>query len=72
VMYSNFTLLRSYLVESESWGRGTVAAANARANTDNLGVDGARNAVVKLDVQLGDGIDYTLDNELDCLLCKAT
>jgi hypothetical protein len=56
-MYSNFTLLRSYLVESESWGRGAVATANTRANTDNLGVDGARDAVVKLDVQLGDGID---------------
>jgi hypothetical protein len=64
--------LNTHLVESESRGRGAVATANTRANTDNLGVDGARNAVVKLDVQLGDGIDYTLDNELDCLLCKAT
>jgi hypothetical protein len=45
------------LVESESRGRGAVAATDARTNTNNLGVDSARDAVVKLDVQLGDGVD---------------
>jgi hypothetical protein len=49
--------LVAYLAESESRGRGAVATTDTGANTDNLGVDSARDTVVKLDVQLGDGID---------------
>ena len=49
--------LDTNLAESESRGRVAVATTNARANTDNLGVNSAGDAVVKLDIQLGDGID---------------
>jgi hypothetical protein len=48
----------TYLAESESRGRGTVATANTGTDTNDLGVNGAGDAVVKLDIQLGDGIDY--------------
>ena len=45
--------LLSVLVVANTGRGGTVAAALARTDTDNVGVDGARDAVHKLDVQLG-------------------
>jgi hypothetical protein len=47
-----------YLLESESGRRSTVATADNGAHTDNTGVDSARDTVVQLDVQLGDGVFF--------------
>lgn len=48
--------LLAILVVSDSWGRGTVAAAFPRSDTDDLAVDGAGDAVLKLEIHLGDGV----------------
>jgi hypothetical protein len=45
-------------LESESGRRSTVATADDGANTDNTGVDSARDTVVQLDVQLGDSVFF--------------
>ena len=44
------------LLELEAGRRGTVAATLGRADTDDVGVDGARHTVLRLHVQLGDGV----------------
>ena len=48
--------LLAVLVVSDSRGRGTVAAAFARAHAHDLAVDGATDAVLKLQVHLGDSV----------------
>ena len=48
--------LVSSLLESESRRRETVATVNSGTNTNNSGVDSARDTVVELDVQLGDSV----------------
>ena len=45
--------LLAVLVVANTGGRETVAATLARADTHNVGVDGARDTVDHLDVQLG-------------------
>lgn len=47
------------LGKAEAWGRSTVATIDNRADTNNTSVNGARNAVVKLDVKLRNGVFYT-------------
>ena len=44
------------LVEPHAWGRSTVAAALAGTDTYDLAVNGARDAVLKLEVHLGNGV----------------
>ena len=44
------------LVEPHTRGRSTVAAALTGADTHNLAVDGARNAVLELEVHLRNGV----------------
>lgn len=48
--------LLAVLVVSDSWGRGAVSAAFPRSDTHNLAVNGARDAVLELEVHLGDGV----------------
>jgi hypothetical protein len=48
--------LLAVLVEPDSRGRGAVAAADAGADAHDLAVDGARDAVLQLQVHLGDGV----------------
>jgi hypothetical protein len=48
--------LLAVLVVADARRGSTVAAANARADTDNLAVNGARDAVLQLQVHLGDGV----------------
>ena len=48
--------LLSILVVSNSWGRSTVSSAFARSDSDNLAVNGARDAVLQLQVHLGNGV----------------
>ena len=48
--------LLAVLVVSDTRGWGAVAAAHARADTNDLAVDGARNAVLQLEVHLGNGV----------------
>ena len=48
--------LLAVLVEADADGRRTVAAADTRTNTDDVGVDRARDAVVDLEVQLGESV----------------
>lgn len=50
--------LFSYL-EAEAWWGSTAATALTGTNTDNVGVDGAGDAVVDLDVELGEGVLYS-------------
>jgi hypothetical protein len=47
---------RVYLLESESRRRETVTTVDSRTNTDDTSVNGARDTVVKLDVQLRDSV----------------
>lgn len=44
--------LLAVLVESNPWGRGTVASSFSGADTDDLGVDGARDTILELQVHL--------------------
>ena len=44
------------LGETEPRRRGTVATALSGSHTDDMGVDGARDAVMLLDVQFGNGV----------------
>ena len=48
-----------YLLESESLRRKSVTTLSARTNTDDTSVNSARDTVVKLDVELRNGIFYT-------------
>ncbi len=45
-------------VGTDAWGWGTVLAVGVGAATDLLGVDGAADAVLHLDVELGQSIGY--------------
>lgn len=45
--------LLTVLVESDSLGRSSNLSALSRSDSDNLGVDGARHAVLDLEVELG-------------------
>jgi hypothetical protein len=42
----------TYLVETETWWWRTVTTSNGGTDTDNVSVNGARHAVVQLDVEL--------------------
>jgi hypothetical protein len=48
--------LLAVLVVADARRGSTVAAANTRADTDNLAVNGARDAVLQLQVHLGDSV----------------
>jgi len=48
--------LFAILVVPDPWGRSTVATAFSGSDTDDLSVDGARNAVLQLQVHLGDSV----------------
>ena len=45
-------------VEANADGGSTVSSALTRSHTDNMSVDSARDAVVKLDVELGQSVFY--------------
>lgn len=48
--------LLAVLVEPDARGRGAVAAADTGADAHDFAVDGARDAVLELEVHLGDGV----------------
>jgi len=48
--------LLAILVVSDTWWGSAVAAAFSRTDTNDLAVDGAGHAVLKLQVHLGDGV----------------
>lgn len=48
--------LLAVTIEADTHGRGTVATSLATAYPDDVSVNGARNAVDKLDVELGQSV----------------